>query len=391
MDDLKTVVNRLRPTTGLWNGKAPNFRNFVTPEIHGFTDRTIYLYGGRAGGAFKPQVTSGQELAALPELMQTLGVADDETLWQSISRTPVREMVYGTADTRRLGAAAPIRALGNAPREAQAVIDRLDTAGVLTGGVGGLDALRGFLALVIGNMSALSATTQEGIKILLHLLPRLSLATLWRQVPEPTRREILANLPGFLDAMEGVVKPSIRNFLSLRYPSAPNVARSASGLDGPMLTTYVTQKVNGATRNVTLVTNALNSITRREWLVQLLVNQVDLLTPDKMLAYLTRGEQRQAAKDYGKTIAIFLRGYGDTTHVKKVEGEPVGGLAVLENRNIEPWAGNKAARAGLDVDQAKAFALGYFDWLTAIQEPKRARAERLKADASKARSLNFWG
>jgi hypothetical protein len=114
-------------------------------------------------------------------------------------------------------------------------------------------------------------------------------------------------------------------------------------------------------------------------LEHLLVNRVDLLTPDQMLAYLAREEaspeQKEAAQDYGKTIAIYLRGYGNTANVKTVEGEEPGRLALLENRNINPWTGKKTEQ-GINVDQAKVFALGYFDWLKAIKD-RRALLRRV--------------
>jgi hypothetical protein len=268
MDDLKTVVDRLRPATGLPQyGDDFKFEvgNFVTPATHRFTDQSIYLYGGTAGGAFKPQVTSGHELADLPELMQTLGPAADETAEQSQSRGPVRTMVYGTADAQKLGNDATIRTVGEAPRYAQAVLDKLATDEVFTGGVAGLDALRGFLAQAILNMSVLSRGEPEGIKIQMPLLSRLSMATLWGQVPEQVREEVVAKLPAFLAAMDEFVKQSIRGYLSLKY-SSPYYEkmvkeRSSEGLDGPMIRTVLNEYVQGIMQEASVPTKALGSIT----------------------------------------------------------------------------------------------------------------------------------
>ena len=405
LDDLDTVFERLNPkATGEWNGGDFVYGNFVTPTDHGFTDQGVYLYGGQPGGSFKPQVTSGTNLGDLSKVMETLGVGVGETEKESQERALIRQTVYGTSDATSLGKDASISAVGNAPLYAQTVINNMDADGVIAKGAAGVEQLKGFLAQAILNITVLSPTGQEGIKTSMPLLSRYSLATLFEQVPEDVRNKVKA--PGgrisLVARMDEVIKLSIRNFLSLKYPS-PGYAgmvssRSAQGINGPMLTTHLKETVDGVESTAASLVSSLKSFSRREWLLRLLDGE-DLLTPDDLIAFLGRDESsetdKEVAGDYDKSIAIYLRGYGNTKNVKDVEGEERGGMALFENRNVNPWKGARTA-PGISLAGARAFALNYFDWLMSIKQARDEKTERakvqeqrLKDDSHKRRTMFY--
>jgi len=308
---------------------------------------------------------------------------------------------------RALARVATIGTLGNAPALAGEELESLHATGVLARELGGLDRLKGFLAQVNVNISVLSPTLLEGIKVQMPMLSRFPMVTLWQQVAQPVR-ERLSGAAGrlvLLTALDAAVKRSIRGYLASKYPGegfADMVrARSEAGLDGPMITARLKETVNGVEQVAQDLVGALGSISRREWLLNLFEGR-DLLTPGDLLPHLQREAssalQKRAAQNYGKSMAVFLRGYGNTSHVQDVEGEATGSLALLENRNINPWKGLNAAEQGIGVDAAKTFALAYFDWLMGIKQARelvnqreRVRTQRLHDDSSSARSMNQWG
>ena len=407
LNDLSLVFARLSSgATGEWKGGNFEFGKFVTPSQHGFTDQSVYLYGGQPGGSFKPQVTSGVDLADLPAVMETLGVSSQETEKQGEERRGIREMVYGLGDTSRLGKDATISAVGNAPRHAQTVIDKMHEDGAITKTAPGMDKLKGFLSQAILNITVLSPTGQEGIKTSMPLLSRYSLATLFEQVPEEVRNKVkeVGGRSSLTTRMDEVLKVSIRDFLNLKY-QGPGYAgmiatRSGEGISGPMLNTHLKESVNGKAQTATSLVGALKSFSRREWLLKLLDGE-DLLTPDDVLAFLARGgssdTDKEVARDYDKSIAIYLRGYGNTKNVKDVEGEKKGGLALFENRNVNPWKGKKSSEPGISIVEAQTFALNYFDWLMTIKQARdeknnrqKVQDDRLKDDSRKRRQMNFW-
>ena len=405
LDDLTQVFNRL-PARGKWNPKTDlEYSKFVTPTQNAFSDGSVYLYGGKPGGAFKPQVTSGVDLASLPQVMETLGRPSTEsTMIEGEKHAPIREMVYGTSDSSRLGGDATISAVGNASVYAQTVINNLHKDRIIGKGETGVDKLKGFLALAILNMTVLSTPIKEGIKNVMPLLSRYSMATLFSQIPETVREKIRGEdgRIALVARMDEVIKASVFRYLNSKYPNAESYARRIAnqGMAGPMMQPRLKETVNNVEQDAdTLITGL--TFSRQEWLLNILAGS-DLLSPGDLLKYLKREDssvtQKEAARDYDKSIAVFLRGYGNTTNVKDVVGEEKGGLALFENRNVNPWQGVKDKAAGINIGEVRTLALQYFDWLVSVKQAneqqmqvKETQKERMTKDSQTARSTNFWG
>lgn len=381
LEDLRTVFGRIDArASGAWDGSDLTAASFVTPQQHGFSDQGIYLVGGKSGGAFKPQVTAGVPLEDLVAMMETLGVATDESATQSDEASDIRTAVYGGDDPVRLSQDATINTMGNAPGHARRVVDQLRRDDVLPDDDLGFDALEGFLAAAIVYMVVLSPVGNDGLKVSTPLLSRYSFAALWNQVPGEHRAGLEGSTGELIAAVDAELQPALRNFLMKKYPNTWNGVmerRVTDGLNGSMLSVRVKETVEerGApvTRNADSFNSAMTSFTRADWLRNLLVGR-DLLTPGDLLGWLGEqgGVQAQAAEEYGKSMAIYLRGHGNTSNVRDdVGGEDQGGLALFENRNANPWKGTKDS-AGISLDQAVQFALTYFDYLVALRTRERA-------------------
>jgi len=392
LDDMQVVYNRINGrATGAWDGEDFDYDRFVKPQEHQFSDQEVFLYGGVPGGDFKPQVTAGTDLADVPELMETLGSAvphePGKTDEHRSRREKVRSMVYGQHTARRGEATL----MGNTPNLAAGVGADLVRAGTLGADADGMDALQGFLSLAIMYVSALSERDAEGIKVRLPLLSRHSFVTLFQQLPEGLRNALKA--PNGRVALITAMSRAI----------AGKVKGPAKTMAGPMISVGNVYTGPGEATLATGLINALGSFSRSEWLLGVLDGR-DLLTPDDLLAHLKRDEateeQKQSAVDYDKSIAIYLRGHGNTKNVKDVAGETSGGLALLENRAIAPKVSGGGAlqtHEAMSIDEIHAFALQYFAWVLSVKEAgkekrrEQAQARRHAEDSRKARSTNFWG
>jgi hypothetical protein len=373
------IYNRLNTRVqGTWAGGDLQYDNFVTPAQHGFSKPNIYLYGGVQGGQIKAQATSGVDMSDLPEIMQTLGIRDDETVAETERRTPVRQAVFGRSDPQELRDRSSVMvAMGNAPAYAQEALDTLRNAGLLNED-DDKAALKGFLAQAILIMTMLSASTNEGIKIAMPLLPRFSLAVLFSKLP-PVIQNVLQDRPDLLiGALHDVVQRSIYQYLAhyLRLRNITNMSfantRSQPGMNGPMVTPLLGSSLAGeGGENQQGLTLTVGSFTRAQW-IQELLNGRDLLNINDLIAHIEEHgteEQQQAMEGYGKSAAIFLRGYGNTKTVKNVEGENTDTLALFENRNIPA--------INLTIQQAADITRTYFDWLVAVKGAHNENPEPL--------------
>ncbi len=102
---------------------------------------------------------------------------------------------------------------------------------------------------------------------------------------------------------------------------------------------------------------ALMSVTREQWVTAILEGR-DLLKAEDLMAYLQRDtatdDQKRGAQEYGKSIAVFLRGHGDSQRVVETNDTPEK-LAVFENRSIE-----RPDNREMTMKEASDFALHYF-------------------------------
>lgn len=363
--DLQGVFDRFnRGATGEWKGDPFEYDKFVGPESHGFSRPGLYLYGGTPGGHFKPQVTGGIQLADVPRVMATLGARHDETAEQETEAAPMRRLVYGTDNPEELAKSATIAILGRAPRLANAVLAALTSRYVLDRDAEGIDELRGFLSLLLVHMAVLSVTSKEGIKTQMPLLSRYPMSELWRRVPEPARDAVADEEDQLLRALHPATQIAVRIFLKTKFPQQTYGQmvdeRSGEGLGGPMIRAHLRETVGGVEQQAVALTGALGSFTRRQWVSEILAGR-DLLTPDALIARLKAagGGQKAAAEQYDKSIAIFLRGHGNTANVKDVAGEEREALALLENRNI--------TAGPMSFGEILVLAQQYFRWLVSVR------------------------
>jgi hypothetical protein len=362
MRDLRTVFTKYNAgASGEWNGEALEFGRLVGPDKHGFSKKNVYLYGGKPGGEFKPQVTSGIPLGKLAAMMKTLGSPGVETAEETEERQPIRTLAYGAEGTpANLEASATTRIVGRAPGLAAAIVQRLVAGDVIEDDAAGRRAFEGFLSLALVYMIVLSVTSKDGIKTQMPFLSRYSFATLFDQIPEPTRGQLGAGT--WVDEVDPEVKAGLRLFLEAKFPGT-SVADDASpqGLGGPMVSAWLKETVAGHQQRATKLEAALGSFTRRDWLMGI-VGGRDLLKPRDLvdrLAVSPNEEHKSVARDYGKSVGIFMRGHANTSNVRTVEGEAAGSLALLENRNI--------TSGPLTFDQVEALARAYFSWLVRLK------------------------
>lgn len=366
LDDMQVLINKLSGKASKpWNGEAFEYSKFITPSDHGFTDQSIYIYGGTPGGRFKPQATAGTDLADLPELMETLGGnVEDEQLEDTRRRAPIRKMVHGKEDPKDLSS----KAIGTAPGLAEVALDELRKDRILEQSVDKA-RLKGFLSLAIANIQLLQSgiSASEGIKTRMPLLSRYSMVTLFNQIPEEVQ-DILRT-------------PDGRAALIRAFSTALAGTFVKGDMDDSMVTSGTIYKA-GTDQKVTELMNVLKSFTRADWLMNVLDGH-DLLKPDDLLSRLKQDQQhKDTAAKYDKSIAIYGRGYGNTKNVREVKGEKSGGLALLENRMISPWEG--MGSEGMTMDQVHEFAMKYFSWLYSIKQ-NRVESDRLKEEESRRR------
>jgi hypothetical protein len=391
LSDMEAVFNRFTShATGEWSGEDFDGSKFVAPSTHGFSDNSVYLYGGVNGGDFKPQVTAGFALADVPDMMESLGTGRGETLLPDEERTrreAVRGMVYGSAAKQRGEAVL----LTDAAAQANMVMGLLIRDNVVRADAPGVDSLKGLVALALEYIIALSSPDREGIKTRLPLMSRYSFATLFGQLPKPIQ-DALKSANGrqsFVGAMSAGI--------------AGKVKGATQDMTGRMIATSTIYRGQSSVAVPDLMT-ALGTFTRSDWLLNVLDGR-DLLTPADLLAHLQREAasptEKSAAKQYDKSIAIYLRGHGASGSVKDVAGEETGSLSLLENRAIAPTLSGMNAvtnRTAMSFGDVKEMALNYFLWVWSI---KRKRAEvaareeaqkrRLEEDSLKRRRMNLWG
>jgi hypothetical protein len=368
LEDMRTVYQRIASgASGEWDGQnAPPFKDLIGPQQHGLSDKSIYLYGGTKRGSFKPQVTSGIALEALPEMMRTLG-ASPETGEERNEREQIRTMVYGAEGTpEKLEASATTRIIGAAPGLARQVVTNLADNHRIPDDPTGRDALVGFLSLALVYMVVLSISSKDGIKTQMPFLSRHSFVTLYRQIPAALRNNLATD--HLLAEFEPPLKQGLRRFLSAKFPRESERQlvdeRSSDGMNGQMVTAFIKETVDGNQQTATVLNTALGSFSRREWLTNVIAGR-DLLKAQDLVAKLSSSDKeadRRAAAGYGKSIAIFQRGHANTKNIQPVGGEDPNSLALLENRNI--------TSGPIDIDQASDLALVYFSWLRRLKETR---------------------
>jgi len=343
LDDMESVMNPLfAQASGAYTGGEFSYDRFIKPDQTQFSNSSIYVYGGQAGGAFKPQVTSGFELADMPEVMQTVGKVRGESEVDSERRAPVRTAMFGER-----GATDTI--VGVSPQLADTAIAKLKLDGILD--QEDTSALKGFLSIAFMYLQKLASVGPSGVKIAIPLLSRFSLNTLYEQVPEDVR-EAIGTRAGRTSFVAGVSDALIGEIGARR-----------GNIDGPMI---------GIKTGIALhdqhpeFVEALRSFTRKDWLLNILDGN-DLLKPDDLITHLRKSKDTaDTATKYDKSFGIYSRGHGNTQNVKDVAGQNTGGLALVENRAIAP----KGADSGITLKEARAFALSYFSWARSIKEAR---------------------
>ena len=295
---MRTVFSRYNAAaSGEWAGEQLVFKRLVGPEKHGFSTKDVYLYGGKKGGEFKPQITSGIELGKLAEMMKTLGGPGNETPEEVQARQPIRTLAYGAQGTpANLESSATTKLVGRAPGLAATIVQRLLDRGVITNDEPGRRSLEGFVSLALVYVVVLSVTSQEGIKTQIPFLSRYSFATLFNQIPDPTHQQLLVN--PWVDEVAPALDAGLRLFLDTKYPSHPSVANDAcgEGLDGPMVKARLKETVEGQQQRATTLETALSSFTRRQWLTAVMAGR-DLLKPQRPRRSARRQRERGRSVD----------------------------------------------------------------------------------------------
>lgn len=339
---LKAVLKRVRKITehiGKKAGRDYNVGTFVEPSETGFSQKDVYLAGGRAHAGFKMQVTQGIPLSEIPTLMKMLGSdVEGESTKQERNRAPARRMMRGNKKDNR-----DTRAMGQSPKLADNVIDFLRPT------IPGAEVsnLRGFLSYIILYILQLEFSDPEGIKLRLPLMSRFSFDNLAKQLP-PEQQVWLSN--NFL-VVGDLLEKEIRTF-------QPNFS-----LGRPMI------NITGVPSEFKLgghqqFFEMMKTLTVNDWLNGIFAFGEDRLVASNMKTYLAQMGQDYAK--YDKSISIFLRGHANADNlVGKVDD-----LAIMENRDINP-----KDNADLTMDQTEEIALAYMKFMIKLRKAKPGKKE----------------
>jgi hypothetical protein len=341
LDDMQQVQTRL-------DGYAPrNLDNgeFVWPSQHQFTNQSIYLAGGKKGGRFKVQATSGIPLAQMADWLETIGTSVPGKRSQEAEKgqKEMQARVYGS-ETEETNAS---KIMGEAPTRATTVMEQLRKEKIL-GREEDTTNLHGFLSLVLMYLQLLADhRLSEGIKGSISWLARFSFAAMFTKVPK-LQQEALATNNGD-DLVSGI--------------AAALTGTKAEDLHEPMMLVNPIKDAAEWKRHEKLEA-ALQSFSRRDWVLNILKGK-DLLMPTDLLEFLSQGEHAETATTYEKSLRIFQRGHGNASNVKDTGHTD---LHVFEHREIDPRAGisteelqKRFGRSGKELSfaEARTFALAY--------------------------------
>ena len=214
------------------------------------------------------------------------------------------------------------------------------------------------------------ALTYQGIKVLVPFLSRYSFDVLYKQIPETLREQLQEQNHNFLQAVSSALE-----------------GNGSGNLSSPMLNFTQNSKKwwsQGDTEGKSKMKQLLGSISRREWLTKVM-NGKDLLKPEHLIDDWQESEnddKENFVKDYGPSLAVFLRGHGNTTNVQDKNPNQSSQLAISENRAINPGG------TQISIEEALNYASYYFDWISGINGSKRDKLADKKFERQRQIELN---
>ena len=366
------------------------YNNFIGPKQHGLSNKRAYLYGG-AKNWIKMQATSGVSLEDLPQMMDQLGhnpedfnVNEDEYQRKDDTLKMLQELMMtgffekSTSSKRQRYRAVlsnqrkELQVMKKMPQLAQQVISNLVQLNVINNDTDGIGQLKGFLsqALLYMVMLGQGALTYQGIKVLVPFLSRYSFDVLYKQIPETLREQLQEQNHNFLQAVSSALE-----------------GNGSGNLSSPMLNFTQNSKKwwsQGDTEGKSKMKQLLGSISRREWLTKVM-NGKDLLKPEHLIDDWQESEnddKENFVKDYGPSLAVFLRGHGNTTNVQDKNPNQSSQLAISENRAINPGG------TQISIEEALNYASYYFDWISGINGSKRDKLADKKFERQRQIELN---
>jgi hypothetical protein len=329
----------------------------VSPAQHQFTGpdygggQHLYLSGGKAGGRFKMQATSGIGISDIPLVMKYFGSAQlAETPNEKSERDPARTAMIGSPDAA--ANSSILKVVGGAPAVAQAAL-------LLIGGSPDLSPteqaafpanspeMYGFLSALMLTLKMLQIPLQNVVKYRIPLMLRTNFANLFALLP--------LNQQAILTAHPQVLIDSVLS-ASNTHPLATMVkVPMDTGLtqDSPLIRT---PRARAYGQDVVFPHSSLAAFTIGTWITGM-TQGVDYLTPVELDAWLkTQGWwwwQRSKLVPLAESFGSIPR--NDTA--------PVGGrgLAIFENRAIAP-------KSQLSVDEVCKLAWNQFRFYQQIEQ-----------------------
>ncbi|PJF23549.1 MAG: hypothetical protein CUN56_00440 [Phototrophicales bacterium] len=336
-EQLKGTLKRMKSIfAGLQSfvGRRETQGEFVTPDEHGFNNTSTFLAGGSPNGPqIKMQVTQGVPIEHIPILMQTFGTPTNETPQEHQRREPAREGLYRNHDPNTPDQVRTM--IGDAPSLADRAIQQLKNSGIIPN-QDNTSKLRGFLSMMYLYVQSVHLMDIDGIKTQIAFLSRYSFDQLAQLIPPNHQAALRDNVDEFVNIFCGV--------LGNGYDA-----------DDPLISFH---RMRGDIyMNHREFVDMIKFLKIGEWVREIFENSRDILSARGITDFLSDWwHDEDSVEGYQKALGIFTRGHGDASRVRP-DG---GGLAVLENRMIDP-------KVRLSPDDAEKAALAYFEFLMTLR------------------------
>ena len=360
---IRGLVNHLDGLTGTPGprGDHPPYAfdaaRLVSPAQHQFNGpdygggQHLYLSGGRAGGRFKMQATSGIGISDIPTVMKYFGSAQlGETPHQKTERDPARTAMIGSPDVA--ANSVILKVVGGAPGVAQAALLLIANSPDLSLTEQGAfpansPEMYGFLSALMLTLKMLQIPLTNVVKYRVPLMLRTNFANLFALLP-PNQQAILTAHPQVL--IDSVLTASNNRPLATRMGVQVDIGLTQ---DSPLIRP---PRVRHNGQDVVVPHSSLAAFTIGTWITGM-TQGVDYLTPTDLDAWLkTQGWWWwQRSK-----LVPLVESFGS---IATNDTAPVGGrgLAVFENRAIAP-------KEQLSIDEACKLAWNQFRFYQQIEQ-----------------------
>ncbi len=327
---------------------GPDDHNFNGPDYnHG---RDVYLSGGRNGGNFKMQATSGIGLSDIPLVMKYFGAAQPtETATEKSEHDPARKAVV---ESTKIATNQIIRVLGGIPSVASDALHRIANDAALTVNeqqkfTANPVEITGFLSALLLTIKMLQAPMEGVVKYRMSLMLRNNFVTLFGGIPSE-QRDVLRAHPQVL--VNQVIAASNAKPLFDRVQGVdPDTNLSANS---PLV--RVRPHTAEPQPHQDLVALTIGS-----WINGILAGR-DYLTPNGLEAWL---KSQGVGKKRRRELGGLMESFGSLPDLDRAPGQGRS-LAVFENRFIAP----KGAGGDLNIEEACNMAWNQFLFYQHIEE-----------------------